>query len=402
METKKLSYSKTFLLGFGFFCISLVWPLYNNFVPIFLSKYISSTFLIGVIMTFDNIAAVTLQPIIGGLSDRTNSRYGKRMPYLLFGIPLSGLFFTMIPFEFSLISLMAFAMLFNIAMSIYRAPTVALMPDLTPAEHRSKANGIINFMGGVGTAIALSAGSLIYDVDKRLPFFGTAIIMLIALAILFKTIKEPRAEIREEKDKETGIVAAFGEVFRDKDKSALLLLFAIFFWFVGYQGIEALFSLYVVKFLGYTESAAGFTLFFFSAAFIAFSIPSGYLATAIGRRKTIKLGIIGLMIVFIGVVFVKSLLILRVLMAVGGVFWACININSYPMVVQMTTDNKIGAYTGLYYFFSSMAAIVGPPLFGAFIDVVGFGVMFIVALCFLLLALLSMTGVKKGEAVKNS
>lgn len=401
MNINKLSYRKTFLLGFGFFCISLVWPLYNNFVPIFLSKYVSSTFLIGIIMTFDNIAAVTLQPLLGGLSDRTNTKFGKRMPYLLIGIPLSALFFTMIPFEFSLLSLIAFAMLFNIAMSIYRAPTVALMPDLTPAEHRSKANGIINFMGGVGTAIALSAGSLIYDVDRRLPFIGTAVIMIIALAILYKTIKEPKKAVSQEKEEHHGIVAAFLEVLRDKDKSALLLLFAIFFWFVGYQGIEALFSLYVVKFLGFSESAAGFTLFFFSAAFIAFSIPSGYLASAIGRRRTIKLGLTGLMLVFVGVVFVKSLLILRILMAVGGLFWACININSYPMVVQMTTDDKIGAYTGLYYFFASMAAIVGPPLFGAFIDVVGFGVMFVVALCFLLMALLSMGGVKKGEAVKN-
>ncbi len=399
MNISKLNYRKTFLLGFGFFCVSLVWPLYNTFVPIFLDKYVSSTFMIGIIMTFDNIAAVTLQPIIGGLSDRTNSRFGRRMPYLLIGIPLSAVFFTLIPLEFNLITLILFAMGFNIAMSIYRAPTVALMPDLTPAVHRSKANGIINFMGGIGTAIALLGGSIIYDIDKRLPFLGAAALLIIVLFILYKTVKEPKNNF--DKEESTGIISAFIEVIKDKEKSAILLLFAIFFWFVGYQGIEALFSLYVKKFLGFSESAAGITLFFFSAAFIAFSIPSGFLASKIGRGRTIKLGLMGLIFVFVAIVFAKTLLLLRILMTVGGALWALININSYPMVVQMTTEGKIGAYTGLYYFFSSMAAIVGPPLFGIFMDVVGFGVMFVIALCFLLMALLFMSGVKKGEVKKE-
>jgi MFS family permease len=355
--------------------------------------------MIGIIMTFDNIAAVTLQPIIGGISDRTNSKLGRRMPYLLIGIPLSAVFFTLIPFEFSLGSLIIFSMLFNIAMSIYRAPTVALMPDLTPPIHRSKANGIINFMGGIGTAIALLGGSIIYDIDKRLPFVGAAVLLIIVLFILSKTIKEPKNTL--DKEEGTGIISAFIEVIKDKEKSAILLLFAIFFWFVGYQGIEALFSLYVKKYLGFAESAAGITLFFFSAAFIAFAIPSGFLGSKIGRGKTIKVGLMGLILVFIGIVFAKTLLLLRILMTMGGAFWALININSYPMVVEMTTEGKIGAYTGLYYFFSSMAAIIGPPLFGIFMDVVGFGVMFIIALCFLLLALLFMNGVKKGEPKKE-
>lgn len=396
MNNSKLNYKNTFLLGLGFFCISITWSLYNSFVPIFLNKYISSAFIIGIIMTFDNIAAITLQPFFGALSDRTNTKYGRRMPYLLIGIPVSAAFFLLIPYEFSLISLIAIVMCFNITMSIYRAPTVALMPDLTPSPLRSKANGIINFMGGFGALLAYFVGSKIYDYDKHVPFMGTSLLMILAIIILYKTIKEPSAPVLEDKES-SGIISAFKEIISDKDKSALFILFAIFFWFIGYQGIEALFTLYGVKYLGIKESAAALTLGFFSFSFLIFAIPSGFIATRIGRKKTIKIGLIGLMIVFAAILFSKDIAVIRWLMLVGGMFWAFVNINSYPMVVEMTTDNKIGAYTGLYYFFSSMSAILGPPLFGKLIDLVGYGVLFILALCFFLLAFICITYVKKGE-----
>jgi maltose/moltooligosaccharide transporter len=348
------------------------------------------------IMTFDNIAAITLQPFFGALSDRTNTKYGRRMPYLLIGIPVSAVFFLLIPYEFSLISLIAIVMCFNITMSIYRAPTIALMPDLTPSPLRSKANGIINFMGGFGALLAYFVGSRIYDYDRHMPFMGTSLLMIFAILILYKTIKEPTAPALEDKEP-SGVISAFKEILSDKDKSALFILFAIFFWFIGYQGIEALFTLYGVKHLGIKESAAALTLGFFSFSFLIFAIPSGFIATRIGRKRTIKIGLIGLMIVFAAILFSKDITLIRGLMLVGGIFWAFVNINSYPMVVEMTTDNKIGAYTGLYYLFSSMSAILGPPLFGKLIDIVGYGVLFILALCFFLLAFICITYVKKGE-----
>jgi MFS family permease len=392
----KLNYANTFLLGLGFFCISITWSLYNSFVPIFLNKYIESAFVIGIIMTFDNIAAITLQPFFGALSDRTNTRYGRRMPYLLIGIPVSAAFFFFIPYEFSLASLIAIVMCFNIMMSIYRAPTVALMPDLTPSPLRSKANGIINFMGGFGALLAYFVGSRIYDYNKHMPFMGTSILMIISILILYKTIREPSAPALKDEES-SGIISAFNEILTEKDKSALFILFAIFFWFIGYQGIEALFTLYGVKYLGIKESAAALTLGFFSLSFLAFAIPSGFIATRIGRKRTIKIGLVGLMIIFGAILFFKDIMIIRGPMLIGGMFWAFVNINSYPMVVEMTTDNKIGAYTGLYYFFSSMSAILGPPLFGKLIDQVGYGVLFLLALCFFLLAFICITYVKKGE-----
>jgi MFS family permease len=347
-------------------------------------------------MTFDNIAAITLQPFFGALSDRTNTKYGRRMPYLLIGIPASAVFFFLIPYEFSLASLIIIVMCFNITMSTYRAPTVALMPDLTPSPLRSKANGIINFMGGFGALLAYFVGSKIYDYDKHVPFMGTSLLMILAIIILYKAIKEPAVPALEDKER-SGIVSAFKEILSDSDKSALFILFAIFFWFIGYQGIEALFTLYGVKYLGIKESAAALTLGFFSFSFLIFAIPSGFIATRIGRKRTIKIGLTGLMIIFGAILFSKNIAVIRALMLIGGMFWAFVNINSYPMVVEMTTDNKIGAYTGLYYFFSSMSAILGPPLFGKLIDQVGYGVLFLLALCFFLLAFICITYVKKGE-----
>lgn len=396
---ERLNYKNTFLLGFGFFCISIVWPLYNTFVPVFISKYISSTMLIGFVMTFDNIAAITLQPFFGALSDRTNTKYGHRMPYLMVGIPLSALFFSLIPFEFNFLTLIAAAMGFNIMMSVYRAPTVALMPDITPSEHRSKANGIINLMGGIGAVMALFIGPMLYDMNRIYPFVAAGVIMLIALFILVKTIKEPKKPTQDDKE-HTGIFKAFFEIIRDKDRSALLILIAIFLWFVAYQGVEALFSLYGLNYLGIKESTAARLLSFFSLSFLVFAIPSGLIATKIGRKKTIMTGITGLLVVFMLITFFRNITYIAVLMGIGGIFWALININSFPMVVEMTTEDKIGAYTGLYYFFSSLAAITGPPLLGFIIDNVGYGSMFIVSVSFLLLAFITMMFVKKGESKK--
>lgn len=145
---EKLDYRKTFLIGFGFFASSLAWSLYNTFVPILLKeRYIESTALIGFIMTIDNIFGVVFQPLIGQVSDRTRTRFGKRMPYIVLSVPICALAFMFIPRTTSLTAMMAVIILFNLVMSLWRSPVVALMPDLSPPILRSKANGVINMMG---------------------------------------------------------------------------------------------------------------------------------------------------------------------------------------------------------------------------------------------------------------
>jgi MFS family permease len=252
-------------------------------------------------------------------------------------------------------------------------------------------------MGGLGAVLALFVGPMLYDINKLYPFAAAGVIMIIALLILLKTIREPEKLVRDDEE-HTGIIKAFFEVVKDKDRSALLILVAIFLWFVAYQGVEALFTLYGVKYLGLKESTAAFLLSFFSLTFLLFAIPSGFIATKVGRRKTIMTGITGLLIVFILITFFRNTTYIAILLGMGGIFWALININSYPMVVEMTMESKIGAYTGLYYFFSSLAAITGPPLLGFIIDYVGYGSLFLISVSFLLLALVTMMFVKKGES----
>ena len=377
----KLNYKKTFILGFGFFAISLVWPLYNVYVPIFLRDFLDSQFQINAIMTLDNILAVSLIPFIGALSDRTHTKFGRRMPYLIIGIPISALMFILLPQYTSFLNFMIILTIINFSMAIYRAPTVALMPDITPPPLRSKANGIINFMGGLASALVLIGGSFLYDANKIYPFLLTAILMFFALFMLIKFIKEPKIGVKSEEQK-INIIASIKEIIKDNDKTTLFILLAIFFWFVGYQGVEATFSNYCVYFLGLSASRSSFILGFFASSFLIFAIPAGFIGSKLGKRKTILIGLSGDIVVFIILATIGTILpfnetAMLILMAVGGFFWALVNINSYPMVVAMTSEEKIGTYTGLYYFSSSLAAILGPLFLGGVIDLTSFKLMFI-------------------------
>jgi len=401
----RLNYKKTFILGLGFFAISLVWPLYNYFVPLFLKSYIDSQFLINSVMTLDNILAVSLIPFFGSFSDKTNTRFGRRMPFLLIGIPISAILFSILPTYSSFVSLIIILFILNLSMAIYRAPTVALMPDITPAPLRSKANGIINFMGGLASVLVLAVGGMLYEVNRFLPFVSTSILMILALLMLYIFIKEPKVGVDNEEEK-IGIFKAMKEIINNKDKTALYILFAIFFWFVGYQGVEATFSVYSVHFLGIKESAGSLILSTFAGTFLLFSIPSGFIASKLGKRKTILIGIVGLAIVFTLLSFVRTTttflslpfnILMMLLLGIGGVFWALININSYPMVVETTTDEKIGTYTGLYYFFSSLAAILGPLLFGFFVDLIGFETMFLTSAFSFVLAFIFIFSIKSKQ-----
>lgn len=377
----KLDVKKTFILGLGFFAVSLVWPLYNVYVPIFLRDYLSSQFQINGIMTLDNILAVSLIPLIAAMSDRTKTKYGRRMPYLMVGIPIAAVMFLLLPNYWSFLSFMVIITILNFSMAIFRAPTVALMPDITPAPLRSKANGIINFMGGLASVFVLLGGAVLYKLNPNLPFIMTAILMVSALLMLMKFIKEPEVGEKAQEEK-VGLVHAVKTILKDENPSARNILIGIFFWFVGYQGVEATFSNYCVQFLKLDVSDASLILGFFALSFLIFAIPAGFIGSKLGKRRTILMGIVGDCLIFLALALVGTVLpfsqgLMMGLMFIGGFFWALININSYPLVVEMTTESQIGTYTGLYYFSSSLAAITGPLLMGGIVDGLGFGVTFI-------------------------
>lgn len=389
---------KTWLLGLGFFSISLTWALYNAFVPLFLDHYLTSAALIGFMMTIDNYFAMFLQPWIGHRSDKTRTRFGRRMPYLLIGMPLGAVFAALIPLHTGFVTLVLFMMLMNLSMSLFRAPTVALMPDITPEKNRTRANGIINFMGGIGSVLAFGVGSKLYGIGSYVPFLFAGITMLACMLVLKAVIKEP---VLLESPEASAKPAPTVRIKDQLDKTTLFILGAIFFWFVAYQGVEALFTLYGTKHAGMSDSEASFSLTFFSLAFLLFALPSGWLGARFGKKKIIMIGVGGLFLVFGSVVFVESVLLLRVLLIIGGVFWACININSYPWVISTGKEESIGTRTGIYYFVSSLAAITSPPLLGWVIDAFGYPALFVSASAGLLLAFLCLLGAGAGERVSG-
>jgi len=235
-------------------------------------------------------------------------------------------------------------------------------------------------MGGLASVFVLMGGSFLYRMNENLPFIITALLMFIALSFLVKFIKEPKVG---EKSKEAPVrlITSIKTIKNDPDSTTGFVLLAIFFWFVGYQGLEATFSNYCVQLLGLEVSDASFILSFFALAFLVSAIPAGYIGSYLGKRRTILIGLIGDVTVFIvigtiGTVLPFNQLFMMGMMLVGGFFWALININSYPMVVERTPEESIGTYTGLYYFSSSLAAITGPLIIGAFVDLISFKITF--------------------------
>lgn len=410
----KFNYGKIFLLGFGFFGVSVIWSVYNAFVPLFLAnKFSLAPALIGFFMTLDNIAALFIQPPVGAWSDRLRSPLGRRMPFILIGAPVGALAFGLIPVASVLPLFVACTSTLLLSMAFWRTPVVALMPDITPSQFRSQANGIINLMGGVGTIIASLVGSTLYEINVNFPFWmGSALVVLAALMV-FIFIKEPKEY--EAGEKQPDMFQSLRELFIEEDKSGLRILFAIFFWFLAYNGIEAFLTLYATKRLGLPEGDAGRLFGHLGLMFVLFALVAGVVGSRIGRRVTISLGIIllgglvlgmlALPVEFLSTVYTKLPVLgnirgISLLLMPAGIAWAFININSLPMVVDLTTAARIGTYTGLYYLFSTLAAIIGPNLNGLLIQLSGsdYNTIMLVAPAFLLIALVLMLGVKRGEA----
>lgn len=415
----KLNYGKTFLLGFGFFGVSVIWGVYNAFVPLFLAnKFHLAPAFIGFFMTLDNIAALLIQPPVGAWSDRLRTPIGRRMPFILIGAPVGALAFGLIPLAAVLPLFVACTSTLLLSMAFWRTPVIALMPDITPSQYRSQANGIINFMGGVGAIIAFLGGSALYKLNPAFPFWlGSALVVLAAL-LVFIFIKEPKDYAEESKD-EISLISSLRDVLRDPDRSALRILLAIFSWFVAYNAIEAFFTLYANKHLGMEEADGARLLGQLSLIFVLFAIPSGYIGGRFGRRVTIMSGIVLMTLMMLLMYFLPAPLlntlvgklpvlgtipVLGILLMFAGLAWALININSLPMVVDMTDASRLGTYTGLYYLFSTLAAIAGPNINGWLVQLTGsnYNNVMLLAPLFMLAALALMSGVRRGEAVPLS
>lgn len=404
----KLDYKRLVTIGLGFLVINIFWSVYNSYVPIFLRDLFIdhryTSFIVGLLLTLDNIAAITLQPFFGALSDKTWNKYGRRLPYVIFGLPVAAAAFILIPIVRTILPLMLGVIVIgNIAMAVLRAPTVALMPDITPSALRSKANGVINLMGGLGALIAYFMLAPLYKASPAFPFLVAAALMVAVAYAMYKWVREDeKIELQVAAEQGPGVFKSLLAVFAEKDKSARNILLAIFFWFFGWSAVEAFFTTYGVEVWNLEPGTASFYLGFFSLSFLVCAIPSGFISSKLGRRKTIQVGVLGLGLVLASFTFVEPLPVILGLLIVGGAFWALVNINSYPMVVDMAKEGQIGTYTGLYYFFASLAAITSPPIVGWLMDLLGMGTLFAFAFSSFVAAYVFVSSVRRGEVTQTT
>ena len=431
----KLNNKRTILVGLAFLSICTFWQMYDSIVPLILTKtfHLNETFS-GAIMAADNILALFLLPFFGTLSDRTDTGIGKRMPYIVGGTLTAVLLLNILPildngyYRAPSGGKLAFFIvvlgLLLIAMGTYRSPAVALMPDVTPKPLRSKANAIINLMGAVGGIIYLAVAAVMYPnskvqgldhVNYQPLFVVVAAIMLVSVAVLFITIKEPvlSEENRrlEAEHPEWNLAEDDGsgnEILPPDVKRSLgFLLASISLWFIGYNGITTWFTTYVDKIMGQGLGGASTCLLIATGGAILSYIPIGSLASRIGRKKTIMMGVVVLAACFLAGYFLTTTfhsinIIMFIVFALVGFAWAAINVNSLPMVVEMCKGSDTGKFTGYYYTASMAAQVVTPILAGFLLRTVSYRILFPYAALFVALSFVTMTQVRHGDAAPEA
>ena len=426
----KLNYKRTILVGFAFFLICAFWQAYDNTIPLILTnKFGMSQAWSGVVMALDNILALFLLPFFGVLSDRTHTRIGRRMPFIVGGTAAAAVLMNLIPLlddryaanpsPAILVLFIVVLGLLLVAMGTYRSPAVALMPDVTPKPLRSRANAIINLMGAVGGILYLGLAALLYPASKthglahvsyRPLFLIVSLIMVTAVLILYLTIKEPKLEAENQKleaaHPEWNLATDDGqghEVLPAPVKRSLtFLLISISLWFIGYNGVTTWFTKYVEAVMGEGLGGASTCLLVATAGAIVSYIPIGALAAKIGRKRTIQCGIVLLATCFmlgylLTTVYSSIQPIMYVVFALVGLAWAGINVNSLPMVVEMCRGSDIGKFTGYYYTFSMAAQVVTPIVAGSLMRAIDYRVLFPYAAAFVALSFVTMCFVRHGD-----
>lgn len=409
----KLNYKRTFFIGLAFMSICGFWQLYDYVVPLIL-KY---TFhfpesLSGVVLAADNVLALFLLPLFGSLSDRINTRLGRRTPFILVGTALAAVLMLVIPVADDTVNLPLFVValgLLLIAMSTYRSPAVALMPDLTPKPLRSSANAVINLMGTVGGIFALLIIKMLPKVNvetgtKDGSYFTVFAIMAVFMAlcalVLVLTIRERKladAMPKEEEDEQSGSSGA--KLAPDVRRSLIFILFSVALWYIAYNALSSAYSRYVLEIWNVSESSGANMMLVATVVATASYIPVGIISSKLGRKKVILFGVAIMTAAYLSGFFLTSYSpVIYLVMAVIGIGWASINVNSYPMVVEMSTGSDVGRYTGIYYTFSMAAQIATPILSGVLIDLFGYRILFPYAVLFSALAFVTMMQVRHGDA----
>ncbi len=460
----KLNYKRTILVGFAFFLISAFWQAYDAIVPLILTNHFGlAQSVSGVVMSVDNVLAVFLLPIFGAISDKVNTKYGRRTPFVLFGTIVAVVAFialTLVDNSYlarviaevveanpqgampdeeysallskltleltlanplSLLGFIATLLVVLLAMATFRSPAVALMPDVTIKPLRSKGNAIINLMGAAGGIIVLVLG-MVFGTSKN-PYMSytpyviaVTALMAVGLIIFLLFVRERQwADDMERTALELGLEDSAEKTDAVEEKRALsrpefisliLILASVALWYIGYNSITSKYSVYATNVLGFDFN---FTLIIAQAAAIVSYIPVGMIASKFGRRKTILAGILMLATAFLIGNFITPTtpeFIMYPVFILAGMGWATINVNSFPMVVELARGGDVGKYTGYYYTASMAAQIVAPILSGALYDLVDYVVpgqgmrivFFAFGTLFVALSFVTMFFVKHGDA----
>ena len=422
----KLNYKKTVLIGMAFLSISAFWQMYDNVIPLILKNTFGmGETVTGAIMAADNVLALFLLPIFGALSDKVSTPIGKRMPFIVGGTALAFIFLMILPWADKTQNLVLFVgglFILLVSMGTYRSPAVALMPDLTPKPLRSKANAIINLMGAIGGVYTLIMIKVMVGGGERpdyLPLFlSVGLFMVVSVVLLFFTIKENKLrkeiDIEEEvdsadedkvqtKNADTAELNAAdkksGKLPKDVKKSLVFILLSVAFWFIAYNAVTTAFSRYATHVWGLEGGGYADCLLIATVAAIISYIPIGIIASKIGRKKMILIGI-----VLLGACFLAAGLYntyhwtMVIFFGIIGFAWAAIGVNSYPMVVEMSSAGDVGKYTGLYYTFSMSAQVITPILSGFLLENVSYRTLFPYSVTFCVLAFITMSQVKHGDS----
>ena len=414
----KLNYKRTILTGLAFMSITSFWSMYDAVQPLILkNSFHMNEVWNGVVMAMDNVFALILLPLFGIWSDRTNTRFGKRMPFIAVGTLIAAFAMFFMPYFDNSRNLVMFLFSTGIvllAMSFYRTPAVALMPDITPRELRSKGNAVIMLMGTVGAIYAMVViRLLVKDVEGGTPnymplFLSIIIFMIVSTVALILTVPENKwAKEAKEADKgkedEEENKNAGKKLPKDKLKSLIFILLSVFFWYMSYNAINSAFSRYSTQVLNLKNGDyASYMLIATIAAVISY-LPIGIISSKLGRKKVIVAGVIGLAASFFACTFVTGGgWLLRILFATVGISWGAINVNSFPMAVEIASDGDEGRYTGYYYTFSMAAQVLTPILSGVFLQYVSYRSLFPYGVVFAVFALITMLNVKHGDVVTGS
>ena len=417
----KLNVKRTFLVGLAFLSISSFWGLYDFVVPLILKNtYALGDTWSGTVMAMDNVVALFLLPFFGALSDKCTLRLGRRTPFIIFGTACAVILLLALPLVVKNGTLPVFLVvlaLLLLAMGTYRSPAVALMPDVTPKPLRSKGNAIINLMGAIGSALSLVLVNfaVIRTVDESgathsdytLLFVSVAAIMVVCVVTLVATIRERKlvAEMEAihygEAADAVKPVTSSGKAKLPKEvmRSLILLLCSVSLWFMGYNSVTTAFSKYATTVWNVTESAAANCMLVGTVGAIISYWPVGLISSRIGRKRMIQFGILLLAACFlVGALLPEMSFIMYIMFALVGVAWASINVNSFPMVVEMASGADTGKYTGYYYTFSMAAQVLTPILSGALLEHVGYHTLFPYAMAMLLAAFVTFFFVKHGDS----